>query len=588
MTFFFAIVLLIRYRREWEPAIEAIEDTIDIDLPFVGEEGHEHHHDGAADSKAGGDDDTIHRTLPQVIFPHEYSDNSDDKKPAVNPQAASPQEHQFDELPTTASSDDKFNGETSNTTEGGDGETQAQMDLGAFWARWSQAIYDARPNVTRITLRSHASSQKPPDQNAARQPYRDLVRNTAEEIEYLRTSHAQFVQELETEFGLQNDTSDKQSEDGKIVLGEPKHTRQWSGVDGLFKGKGIVMVGGGEYWGPAVVGLHMLRKSGSSLPVEVFVPDDDEYEKGVCEDYLPKLNAKCVVLSHILAKSYITTGNKEGAQLKTTHYQLKAMALLVSSFSEVLMLDSDSIPLVDPLLHIFDTEPYKTEGMILWPDLWASTESPKFWKIAGREDFPKDLASTSSEAGQIVVNKATHLAPLLLATYYNIYGPDLYYPLQSQGALGQGDKETFMAAAVALNATYYRVKTAAVSLGRNDGQHEKGTALVQHSPSDDLASRPWTHVGPIFLHSNTPKMNAGHLVDEGDLVHTDGVTRLRLLGSKEDQQRRFGLDIEHTIWDLLVQTGCELAGVIKEWKDRKDLCTRLEEHYRLVFGTTDL
>ncbi|CAJ2510123.1 Uu.00g060230.m01.CDS01 [Anthostomella pinea] len=428
------------------------------------------------------------------------------------------------------------------------------IDIGPFWRKWSQIMYDARPDpTTTVQLRGTASIFEPSDPNASRKPYYDLVSNERESlVSAIGRPHTRFVKEL-----LENIAGD----------------------ESIFQGRGIVMVGGGEYFGPAIVSIHMLRRAGCTLSVEVFVPDDDEYEVEVCESYLPKLNARCVVLAHILAQSSV-----DGAKLAIRHYQLKAPALLFSSFEEVLLLDSDSIPVADPTTDIFETEPYISSGLIVWPDFWGATESPKFWSVVGVPGFPANLPATSSEAGQLVVNKRTHLAPLLLATYYNVFG-HLYYPLLSQGALGQGDKETFMAAAVVLNATYYRVKTPVGNIGRDDGRSYRGTAMVQHLPSDDLAKsqgKPGT-VRPAFLHSNTPKMNAGHLVDEGDLVSADGKSRLRLLGSKSDQQKLFGFDLESSVWDLLVQTGCELAGVIRDWNSRKRLCDRLEEHHQKVF-----
>ncbi|KAI5456928.1 mannosyltransferase putative-domain-containing protein [Mariannaea sp. PMI_226] len=423
-------------------------------------------------------------------------------------------------------------------------------DRSQFWRVWAQIIYKNRPGTdSAIDLLGTASVRPPTRPDEPREPYNDLVTNPAEVFDKLRLSHEQFVNELAS---LDASSSN------------------------IFQGRGIVMVGGGEYFGPAIIGIHMLRRTGSVLPVEVFVPDEAEYEAGVCEEYLPKLNAKCVVLSRFWT---------EGApkELSFDHYQLKSPALLLSSFAEVLLLDSDSIPLVDPDKYIFTVEPYLTHGFISWPDFWASTESPRFWDIAGLSAFPENLPPFSSESGQLVVNKTTHLAPLLLATYYNLYGPDHYYPLLSQGALGQGDKETFMAAAVALNALHYRVKTPASHLGRYDGKTQKGTAIVQYLPLDDIQRGKESKVRPAFLHSNTPKMNAGHLVDEGDLIAIDGKSRLRLLGPKDELIKAFEFDVEDTLWDLLVQTGCELADEIKEWKSRDRLCERLTEHHQLVF-----
>ncbi|KEQ63376.1 nucleotide-diphospho-sugar transferase, partial [Aureobasidium melanogenum CBS 110374] len=319
---------------------------------------------------------------------------------------------------------------------------------------------------------------------------------------------------------------------------------------------GVVIVGGGEYFGPAIIGIHMLRRSGSDLPVQVFVADQSEYEDELCKDYLPKLGAECLILSDFVQ------------DFKVTHYQLKSLAMLLSSFEHVLYLDSDSIPLLNPETELFATEPYTSAGLVIWPDFWISTESPSFYDVVGIGTMPPSLPKSSSEAGQLLINKRKHLKTLLLANYYNIYGPDFYYPLLSQGALGQGDKETFMAAAMVLNSSYYRVKTGVKSLERNTGYEDKGSAMVQFSPSDDLNRQDGdksTKLRAAFVHANTPKMNAGHLVDEGDLVSIVDQKPLRLWGSRDEQIETFGLDLEKTIWELIVQNGCELADVIREW-----------------------
>ncbi|KAJ0118734.1 lpha-mannosyltransferase [Diaporthe amygdali] len=563
VAFLALIVVLVRYRR-------SVEHTIEEAIQEVSAEWK------AADEEAKAKN----RELPQVILPIE---KSDEEKKASIAQAVEEKAHGVDKpssdpAPDTNQADAKHSvGSPSVGGSKGDHDTIHQAigdtkDIEAFWAKWSRAIYESRPKVPKIALGGRAHTQKPKEGQVSREPYRDHLRNAEEDIDILRLLHRKFVSGLEKEFG--NHTIDGEQQE-----------RQWEG-SGIFKGKGVVMVGGGEYFGPAIISIHMLRRTGSNLPVEVFVPDESEYEEALCKNYLKKLGAHCVVLSRILDKSKIKVSQKDDAELKITHYQLKSLALLLSSYSEVLLLDSDSIPVLDPLLNIFETEPYKSKGMVIWPDYWRSTESPRYWQIAGKPDFPSFLPATASEAGQLAVNKATHLAPLLLATYYNIFGPDYYYPLLSQGALGQGDKETFLAAAVALNATYYRIKTPAASLGRHDGRTQKGTAMVQHLPSDDLKHESTGHesIRPMFLHSNTPKMNAGHLVDEGDLLAADGETRLRLLGSKDELVKRFGFDVEQSIWDLMVQTGCELQDIIQEWKGRERMCERLTEHYKKVFG----
>lgn len=421
-----------------------------------------------------------------------------------------------------------------------------------LWSRWSKIFHDARPRAKHIRLSSNAHitaiSADDPD---PREAPLNRVANSDADIESLRLAHATVLEALRAEEFEEH----------------------------IFSGRGIVTVGGGEYFGPIIVGLHMLRKTGCELPVEIFVADESEYEPELCDVYLPKLGAKCLVISTFLQGG---TGHK----FKVTHYQLKSLAMLFSSFEEILYLDSDSIPLLDPTTALFPISLYQISGLVIWPDFWIATESPLFYTIAGLSSFPSTLPKSSSEAGQLLMNKKTHLKVLLLAVYYNLHGPEYYYPLLSQGVMGQGDKETFMAAALVMNDGYYRVKTGVASVGRWDGREDRGSGMIQYHPLDDFQGQNVSDIEreatPMFLHANTPKMNAGHLVDEGDLVSVKG-EHLRLWGEQKLQIEIFGKDLEKSVWEILVQTGCELERILEEWKGRKDMCPRLQEHWKEVF-----
>jgi alpha 1,2-mannosyltransferase len=324
----------------------------------------------------------------------------------------------------------------------------------------------------------------------------------------------------------------------------------------LYSGEGIVMVAGGEFYGPALVTLRMLRRTGCTLPVELFLGTDEEYEPALCEAVLPALGARCVVISGFLSPPL---------RKEVVRFQLKSLALLFSSFERVVYLDSDSIPLINPE-SLLESKQFRQAGLLLWPDFWIATEDPRFYDIAGVEGgFPSGLPVTGCETGQMVLDKTRHLRTLLLAVYYNIWGPKWYYELLSQGALGQGDKETFLAAAVVLGTDWYRVKTSVESVGyrKRRGNEFRATGMTQF----------WEGK-PAFMHANTPKMNAGHLVDEGDL--DEGV---RLWGTKHDTLRRFGSDLERTVWEELVDVGCSLAEVVGEWKGKRKLCQRLKRHW---------
>ena len=69
-----------------------------------------------------------------------------------------------------------------------------------------------------------------------------------------------------------------------------------------------------------------------------------------------------------------------------------------------------------------------------------------------------------------------------MTLYYNIFGPEIYYKLFSLGALGEGDKDTFAAAALACGEKYYQVASSIRTLGYFDttpGGGFHGIAMAQ-------------------------------------------------------------------------------------------------------------
>ncbi|KAL6451763.1 MNN22 Alpha-1 [Candida maltosa Xu316] len=272
---------------------------------------------------------------------------------------------------------------------------------------------------------------------------------------------------------------------------------------------GIVTIGGNFYSWLALVQLLGLRKLGSQLPVEVVIPTLDDYRKEAhfCEEVLPKYNAKCVLVPEVLGIEVAKYWNFKS-------YQYKALALAISSFENTLLLDSDNIPVMKPE-KIFESSVYKDNGMILWPDYWERTMSPEWHNIVNKpysttkkirqgrfplinpitltpetnnqtkfNDLEGTLPDLSTESGQVIINKKTHGKVVLLSLYYNIFGPEIYYKLFSLGAMGEGDKDTFAAAAYACDAGYYQVKSLIKTFGyHSDGFH--GMAMGQKNPQVD-------------------------------------------------------------------------------------------------------
>lgn len=426
-------------------------------------------------------------------------------------------------------------------------------DILAFWEIWAKVIDTARPNIPAIELKEVAQPAGiEPKNERERKPFNLSIGIPEKDIELLRQSHERLIGHAN--FSTVNEQATR-----------------------LFSGTGIVTVAGGSYFAPAILSIRMLRKTNSTLPVQVFLRNKAEYEKKICQEVLPALNAECFVIQDHLRRDN---------PVKVEHYQLKVLAILFSSYESVLYLDSDCMALLDPR-ELFDSEPFLSTGFVSWPDYWIATEDPVFYKIAGLPSFPKSLSARSSEAGQLLVSKQTHLNTLLLAAYYNIYGPSIYYPVLSQGAAGEGDKETFLAAAVVLENPEYRVRHRLGTVGYHEADRTfHGTAMLQYHPTDDYAPRDPTSLKqtrPLFLHANSPKMNIAHLLAEDKVYYPGTEDRLRLWGPKESMKKMVGYDIEETAWIEIVEMACKLDDTLKDFRGAWQLCERAQRHYRETF-----
>lgn len=276
-----------------------------------------------------------------------------------------------------------------------------------------------------------------------------------------------------------------------------------------LKGKGVVIVGGGKYSVLAASNIQIMRMFNTTLPVEVFIPpgeDDDQF----CDEYLPKLNAKCTHIEDILDEKTLN-------EVKFKGYQYKSLALLSSRFEHILFLDADNFPIKN-LDKIFDEPSYKKNGLILWSDFWRRTASPKYYDIAGikynrnkrvrnlfdditpvevytenmndLKDVPfHDLEGTvpdaSTESGQFLINKKTHWKTIALSLYYNLNGPKWYYPIFSQGAPGEGDKETFASAATVFGLPFYQLRRRPGVGGYHDTEYH-GVCMLQEDFRVDI------------------------------------------------------------------------------------------------------
>lgn len=407
---------------------------------------------------------------------------------------------------------------------------------------------------------------------------------------------------------------------------------------GLYSGNGIVYVGGGKFNWLTLLSIKSIRAMGSDLPIEVLIPTLDEYEPELCARVFPALNARCIYLPYALndqkEDSYISKFTFKG-------YQYKALAILLLSFENVLLLDSDNVPVRHPD-NLFEDESFKSNGLIVWPDFWKRTTSPNYYKIAGIslstkklydrynaeagayeklddsvkkldvKDLPLHLREgaipdPSSESGQLMISKKTHIRPLLLALYYNLFGPTHFYPLFSQGSPGEGDKETFIAATVALKKPFHQVAHFLNALGYMTSTGFEGTGMGQFDPVEDylvskkrkllenksekerlalIESDPLLKNGPriLFVHANYPKLDPWELKTSGKIFDENG-NRLRLYGT--GVKAKLGHDFETVQWTNMKSLLCELNIQVSIYKnvDRAELCQEINDHLDFLKST---
>ncbi|KAJ5109842.1 hypothetical protein N7532_002487 [Penicillium argentinense] len=431
----------------------------------------------------------------------------------------------------------------------------------SFWRKFHGLLERYSPDTNPLVEDEKAPTEGFKVTDAPARPEYVLV--AREDVDTMREAHASFL---------------------KAVDNSPPLMQYLPGT------RGVVSTAGGSYLPVLVISLRMLRRTGSKLPMEVFLADEEEYEEYICDVVLPSLNARCIVLSHIL----------EAAPARIEKYQFKPFAMLFSSFEEILFLDADAFPLEKPE-DFFKSEPFRSTNMITWPDFWASSASPIFYEIVDTPVPPMNLRQ-STESGEFLISKKTHARTLLLATYYNYWGPTHYWPLLSQGAAGEGDKETFIAAATAVNEPFYQVSESIVALGHEKKDGFAGSAMAQFNPIQDFAltsQGKWRIRGDkasapdvFFIHANFPKFNPATIFDVHEVNPTfldDGsYTRAWTLPNHVVEKFSAKFDVEKAFWKEIMWTACDLESKFVSWDGEVGICKGVKEYWRNVFEWHEL
>jgi glycosyltransferase involved in cell wall biosynthesis len=236
-----------------------------------------------------------------------------------------------------------------------------------------------------------------------------------------------------------------------------------------FQGKGIVICAGGlTYFLNAWVCINMLRRVGCNLPIQLWHMGKRELDDRM-KALVKPLGVECKDAMKIAQRHPIRQLNG---------WSMKPYAILHSPFKEILCLDADNIPLINPE-YLFEAPEYKESGAIFWPDLRRLPPEHPIWRICGvpYSDEPE------FESGQMLINKEQVWHPLALTMWYNEHS-DFYYQHI------YGDKDTYHMAFRKLKASYAMPKTPAVKLTGALCQYDfEGQPIFQHRNLDKWS---WT------------------------------------------------------------------------------------------------
>ncbi|KAK4546517.1 hypothetical protein LTR36_001734 [Oleoguttula mirabilis] len=348
-------------------------------------------------------------------------------------------------------------------------------DIGAltsFWPELKTALVDHGTDLPTIN-RPHFQSSRPTLE--AIRARTDLL--TPEEALLVRKRHAAFVADIPA---------------------YPSNT---------FGGRGIVMLAGGHYSEYAATALGVLRESGSTLPVEVWRRDEREEKHEWCDE-IEAEGMACRRLSDYLDTDILAIQDGK---------EMKIFTMLFSNFEEIVFIDADNMALQPPEL-LFDSMEYRETGAVLWPDFRRYDNVDWLDYIVGLAPDRSEALweQTTAESGQIVWDKQRHWKALLLATYYNYYGPDLYYTLLNCGYAGWGDKDTFPLALRALEEPFFTVPHAPESAWVSERVDDRRVGMLQMAPpsiSPSSRGKDAAHEGQgdgeaasaFFLHATTIK-----------------------------------------------------------------------------------
>ena len=264
--------------------------------------------------------------------------------------------------------------------------------------------------------------------------------------------------------------------------------------------RGIVFCVADPLMVSAFAAIRTLRSKGCTLPIELwYLPDELTEDTRLLKELLTHDTGKG-------AAGPTTTGGIRLRPIPVARrdlcheqgsgkcFNVKVYAVYHSSFSSVMLLDTDNFAIDDPT-YLFESPEFRNTGAIFWPDFWSPGNSifnvgntSMVWELTG----VPFVDMHEQESGQLLVDRRRHARALDVLMFYatpdNIlyrYGP-VY-----------GDKDLFRLAWMRAGEPFHMIQQPPGWAGQLKALGFCGMTMVQHDPEGKM----------LFMHRNGFKLD---------------------------------------------------------------------------------
>jgi Mannosyltransferase putative len=277
------------------------------------------------------------------------------------------------------------------------------------------------------------------------------------------------------------------SSGGDYVIEVPNYN------DFSFSGKGLVIAASGNryrYITGLYMNLYVLRKlHNSNIPIEIFYV-------GKKEEFSPRIKQMLIDLGNITIYNLLDRLNYNVQEEDLRGYQTKPLAVIASSFEEVIVMDADALCFIDPT-YMFTLDGYISQGMLLFKDYVDCMNfiSRDFIEMIGIgvDNYCRYTDDFEIDSSVVVVNKEKYWDALYTICVINVKS-DSYH--KSKNVLG--DKDTWLIGSL-FNDHHPYISTPTPKIFISD----KNKAIVGHLQSTLFDGK------EMFTHYNNQKIIIG-------------------------------------------------------------------------------